>query len=169
MHTRSTPLAAVARGVAAGVVGTALMTANQELYAKLQPAPESPEEEPKDPWDEAPMPAQVGKRISEGLFHKSVSPDQIPLLTNVMHWAYGTGWGAAYGLVGGSLAASRPVRHGLLFGAGVMAMSYVQLVPMGIYQAPWKYSPADLAPELAFHLVYGVGVASGFRAAEAVA
>jgi len=169
MSTYVTPLGAVARGIAAGVVGTALMTISQEIAAKLQSSGDDPGQDaqqeapaPRDPWEQASMPAQVGRRISEGLFHKEVSPDLIPALTHGMHWAYGTSFGAAYGLVQGSLP-SRPVRHGLLFGTGVMAMSYLQLVPMGVYEPPWKYSAKDLATELGFHLVYGLGVAGGYR------
>ncbi len=42
-------------------------------------------------------------------------------------------------------------------------MSYVQLVPMGLYELPWKYPPKDLALDLSYHLVYGAGVAGAFR------
>jgi len=164
MSTQPTPLSAVARGVAAGVIGTALMTASQELYAKLQSSPDRSDEkeEPQDSWEQASMPAQVGRRIGEGVFGKPVSADLIPVLTHGMHWAYGTSFGVAYGVAAGSVR-SRPVRHGLVFGVGVMAMSYLQLVPMGIYQPPWKYTAKELAPEFCFHLVYGVGVAGGYR------
>ncbi len=57
----------------------------------------------------------------------------------------------------------RSLRRAVLFGAVVWAMSYVQLVPMGLYQLRWKYPPKSIAMELAYHLVYGVGVASGHR------
>lgn len=73
MSTEITPLGVVARGVAAGVVGTALMTISQELAAKLQSSGDEgrkggQEEAPQDPWEQASMPAQVGRRISEGVF-----------------------------------------------------------------------------------------------------
>lgn len=45
-----------------------------------------------------------------------------------------------------------PLRNGLAFGAAVMASSYVQLIPMGLYEFPWKYPPRDLGIELGFHL-----------------
>ena len=169
MSTEITPLGALARGVAAGVVGTAMMTISQELAAKLQSSDDEGERATEqdaaaqDPWEQASMPAQVGRCISEGIFHKEVSPDLIPVLTHAMHWAYGTSFGVVYGVIQGSVP-SRPLRHGLLFGPAVMAMSYLQLVPMGIYEPPWKYSAKDLGTELGFHLAYGLGVAGGYRA-----
>ncbi len=166
MSTPPTPLNAVARGLVAGVVGTACMTAAQMLYAKLQPpAPQEDQgasSEPQDPWEGASAPAQVGRRVIEGVFHGEVPPERIPLLTNVMHWGYGTGWGAVYGLAQGGRR-TRPLRDGLLFGTGVWAMAYVQLVPMGIYELPWKYPIKDLASEWGFHLVHGPGVAAAYR------
>ena len=162
MLTSPTPLGAVARGLAAGVVGTGAMTLAQMAYAKLQPPSDPGATPPQDPWEEASAPAKVGRRIIEGVFQREVSPERIPLLTNVMHWAYGTGWGAAYGLVQGGRD-TRPLRDGLAFGTGVWLMAYVQLVPMGIYELPWKYSLEDLGTEWGFHLAYGPGVAAAYR------
>lgn len=167
MTTRDTPLGAIARGMAAGVIGTGAMTVAQELAAKLQSSGDDEQQSeeqqsPQDPWEEASMPAKVGRRISEGVFHQKVPPERIPLLTNAMHWAYGSGWGAIYGLIEGTLD-RRSLRRGVFFGAGVWAMSYVQLVPMGLYQLPWKYPPKSIAMELGYHLVYGAGVTGGHR------
>lgn len=79
-----------------------------------------------------------------------------------MHWGYGTSWGSVYGLVAGSRGRSR-LRDGALFGAGVWVMSYVQLVPMGLYDPPWTYPAEELALDLSYHLAYGVGLAGGYR------
>lgn len=162
--TTQTPLGAVARGLAAGAVGTALMTVAQELSAKLQSSGGSEQQgdagsAPADPWEQASMPAQVARRISEGVFHHEISPDKIPVLTHAMHWGYGTAWGAVYGMLQGTFG-GRSVRQGVVFGAGVWAMSYVQLVPMGLYQPPWRYPAKDTAMEVGYHLVYGAGVAA---------
>jgi len=35
---------------------------------------------------------------------------------------------------------------------------------MGLYQPPWKYSAEEVAMDLSFHLVYGVGVGAGYAA-----
>ncbi len=144
------------------------MTIAQELSARLQSSEEPGQEShgsqaPRDPWEQASMPAQVARRISEGLFQQDVAPARIPVLTHVMHWAYGTGWGAVYGLVRGSRAGHPTTREGLAFGLEVWAMSYVELVPMGLYQLPWKYPAKDIATEVGFHLAYGAGTAMAFR------
>jgi len=92
-----------------------------------------------------------------------MSPDLIPLLTNVMHWGYGTGWGTVYGIVTVGRHRSGSAR-GIGFGTAVWAMSYAQLVPMGLYEPPWTYQPAELALDLSYHLVYGIGAATALRA-----
>jgi hypothetical protein len=143
MSTRSTPLGAVARGLVAGAIGTAFMTIAQELTAKLQGSGDDGEQQgpeqsqPQDPWQQASAPAKVANRISEGVFQHEVSPDRISLLTHGMHWSYGTGWGAVYGLAQGTMHA-RTLRHACCFGTGVWAMSYVELLPMGLYEPPWS-------------------------------
>jgi hypothetical protein len=56
----------------------------------------------------------------------------------------------------------RPTRTGLLFGAGVWGASYVALVPMGIYEPPWRYPAATVAFDATYHLVYGEAVAAAY-------
>ncbi len=158
-----TPLGAVVRGLAAGAVGTGLMTVWQELAAKLQSSGESSPPAPEDPWEQASAPAKVAKRVGEGVFQRHVSADLIPLLTNAMHWGYGLGWGSVFGILAGSAQRPGGLRRGVVFGSGVWLMSYVQLVPMGLYDPPWETPPKDLAMDLSYHLVYGAGVAGAFR------
>lgn len=161
-----TPLGALGRGLLAGVAGTAAMTGWQMLAARLRPSDDAPSDPPDDPWEQASAPAKVAKRIGEGVLQREVSPDLIPLLTHGMHWGYGIGWGTVYGLVAGSAGRSG-VADGAVFGTLVWIMSYVQLVPMGLYELPWKYEPQETALDLSYHLVYGAGVAAAFHALDA--
>jgi hypothetical protein len=46
---------------------------------------------------------------------------------------------------------------GLLFGAGMWAMSYVQLVPMSAYERPWKHPPKEVSRDVSYNLVYAAG------------
>lgn len=168
---RITRLGAVTRGLAAGVIGTGVMTAWQELSITLQTshgdadgesqATSPGQEQPQDPWEHAPAPAKVARKILDGVFDYEVPPEKIGLLTNAMHWGYGTSWGALYGLIQGS-AHGPALRRGLLFGAGVWASSYAMLVPMGLYQPPWKYPAKELAMDLSYHLAYGAGLGGGY-------
>jgi hypothetical protein len=168
MHaTTTTPLRAVALGALAGAAGTAAMTAWQELSAKLtsssqdagSPQPATEEEA----WEQASVPAKLGRRIAEGVLGvDGLSADRIGLVTNVMHWGYGTTWGVVYGVVQGSLR--RPwLRTGALFGTAVWAASYAELVPLGLYAPPWTYAPGDLALDWSYHLAFGTGTAVAHR------
>jgi hypothetical protein len=126
-----------------------------------------PSPEQQDPWEQAPAPAKVARKILEGVFDCEVPPKKIGLLTNAVHWGYGTSWGALYGLLPGTAPVS-PVRRGLMFGTAVWVMSYLTLVPMGIYRAPWRYPPGELALDLSYHLAYGAGVGTGFALIDGV-
>jgi Protein of unknown function (DUF1440) len=164
--TTLTPIGAVARGLLAGAVGTAAM--DRFLYVRYRRGggKERPEEwefsEDLSGWEGAPAPAQVGKRLWEGLFQVELPPTRAELVNNVMHWAYGTLWGALYGIVVGSLP-KRRVRYGLSFGASVVASDYVILPAAKLYKPIWEYDAKTLAKDLTAHLVYGLATAAAMR------
>jgi hypothetical protein len=150
------------RAVAAGVAGTAAMTAYQLAVARLQGKPGGTPVPQR--WADAPAPAQVAKKAAEALGQgRRVTLKDVPTVTNAMHWLYGVSWGALYGAAA-STARPGPVAGGLAFGAGVWGASYAELVPLGVYEPPWKYPPRELALDLSYHLVYGVAVAATFAA-----
>jgi len=163
MSERPSPLEALAFGALAGLAGTALMTGYQELVGRLRGG--GTEKQPRR-WRDAPAPAQIGKKVADAVDQKVTLADA-PKLTNAVHWAYGTSWGAAYGLGEGTFA-SRPVSHGLGFGTFVWAFSYATLTPLGIYEPPWKYPPKEFAIDLSYHLLYGLGVAGAYRLLERI-
>src|SRR5579872_2519217 len=55
-------------------------------------------------WDDASAPARVGKLLFESLTHRELPPSAARLTTNLMHWGYGSQWGA---LFAASLGSSR--------------------------------------------------------------
>jgi hypothetical protein len=112
-------------------------------------------------WDNAPAPALVGKRVVEGLTGRALPPERAAFVNNLMHWAYGTGWGALYGILAGSLAQPL-VALGIPFGAAVWATDYVVLPKTGIYKPIWEYDPKTLWKDLSAHLAYGTGTAATF-------
>ena len=82
-------------------------------------------------------------------------------MNNFMYWAYGIGWGTAYGVLAGSLP--RPlVALGAPFGVAVWATGYVVLPKAGVYKPIWEYDPKTLWKDLSAHLAYGAGTATTF-------
>jgi uncharacterized membrane protein YagU involved in acid resistance len=159
-----------ARGVAAGIVGTAFMTAWQEIVAHFRrhsmPKVMRQEEE-ADPWEKAPAPAQIGRLAVKGVLRRDVPTKYIPLFTNAVHWGFGTMMGGAYGLLHGALR-RRAALDGPAFGLGVWAQSYATLVPLGLYKPPWQYPAKTIAKDISYHLVYGAGTAAGYKLVERV-
>lgn len=150
-----TPLTALLQGLAAGAVGTAVFTGYQALIGKR-----SGRAQPRR-WADAPQPAQVGRRVVEGLFQRKVTLAQVPTLTEVVHWAYGTGWGLAYAVIQESVR--QPVVSGVTLATTVTAVDYTLLPLMKLYDKPWEYEPKTLAKDFGHHLVHGLAVAGAYR------
>ncbi|HZD02439.1 MAG TPA: hypothetical protein VFA46_20280 [Actinomycetes bacterium] len=166
MGSKMTPMGAVVRGVLAGAAGTAIM--DGVWYARYRrdggtsgfPAWETAAG--LDGWQDAPAPAQVGKRVMEGLRQRELKPERARLVTNLVHWAYGIAWGAGYGIVAASTRRPR-ARFGLLFGPIVWSTAYLVLPPTGIYQPMRHYDAKILWKDASAHLAYGVGTAASFK------
>lgn len=156
--------AAAAKGAVAGLAGTAFMTAYQEAIARTQGSSALAEslKEPRT-WADAPAPAQLAKKVSEGVLHKRVTKRQAPLIAGVGRWGYGASLGAVYGLAT-SRRSGNPVPQGIALGTAMWGLAYAALTPLGIYQRPWRSAPRTLALDLSYHLVYGVGAAAVYDA-----
>jgi hypothetical protein len=113
-------------------------------------------------YDNAPAPAQVGKRVLEGLFDVKLDPATAGPMNNVVHWGTGLGWGALHGVVNGSMQRQR-VLTGLLTGAGAWLTSYATLAPAGLYKPIWEYDIETLWKDLSAHLAFGAGVGLAYR------
>jgi hypothetical protein len=164
--TRRSPLATLLCGAIAGAAGTAAL----DLVGYARYRRDGGEQGPfawessagLSGWDAAPAPAVAGKRVIEGLFQIELEPPWARATNNVMHWAYGTGWGAAYGIVARSLSRSRPWL-GLAFGPTVWASGYIVLGLARLYKPIWQYDLKTLGKDLSGHLAYGLTTAAVFR------
>ncbi|MGH1565174.1 hypothetical protein [Mumia sp. DW29H23] len=160
-----TPLGAVVEGALAGAAGTLAM--DGLLYGRYRRGGGTRDflgwELSRDvrTWDDAPAPAQVGRRLVEGLFARRLPDRRAAFVNNVTHAGYGALNGAVFGVVAGSLPAAR-VRHGIPFGVGVWAFGYAVLPAAKLYRPIWTYDRATLAKDLSAHLVYGLTTASAF-------
>jgi hypothetical protein len=164
-NIRITPIGAILRGLVAGAIGTAAMDlvwyrryrrgGGKEKFLDWELSSDLTS------WDNAPAPALIGKRVVEGFTGQPLLPERAGFMNNFMHWAYGIGWGTAYGILAGSLP--RPfVALGLPFGAAVWATGYVVLPQAGVYKPIWEYDPKTLWKDLSAHLAYGTGTAGAF-------
>jgi hypothetical protein len=146
---RTTPLGAVAKGIVAGAAGTGVMTAYQLAVARTMGSGSSY------------TPAEVGKRIIEGVLRREVPAERTEALNNVVHALYGTSWGPLYGIVQSSLHPGR-TRHGVAFAALVWGASLVELPALGLAPPVWEMSPQTVALDFSYHLAYGLGVAGAY-------
>jgi hypothetical protein len=150
----------IGRGVLAGAAGTAAMTAYQLGIAKLRGEPLGTKVPRR--WADAPAPAQVAKKAAEAVGQGNhLTRKDVPLVANLMHWLYGIAWGAFYGAAARRRPAD-PLVGGAAFGTAVWGASYAELVPLGIYEPPWRYPAKELALDLSYHVVYGVAVAGTY-------
>ena len=141
--------AAVGRGLFAGAAGTAAMTVSSTLEAKLRERGSS-----SAPADAAGKVLGVQPRDEDGQARFS----------NIVHWSYGTSWGAARGLL-----------HAAgLDGAGATALHFaaiwggaqVMLPALDVAPPPWKSPPAEIAIDAFHHAVYAVATSIAFAALE---
>jgi hypothetical protein len=102
----------------------------------------------------------VAKRVIGGVLRRPVPEDSDELLNNAMHWLYGTSWGALLGLA----AAGRRPGTGIAFGLVVWGASLVELPAMKLAPPPWEYELKSIAPDVGFHLLYGVATATAYKA-----
>ena len=148
----------LARGLAAGVAGTAAMTVYKRLVESR------PHEGVERTWETAPPQARIVRGVL-GRVGVDLSPRRIPLVSNLVHWAYGTALGPAYAVLD-ERADGSPAVEGAGFGAGVWALSHAELTPAGLKPAPWRFSIGGFARDLSQHLVYGLAVAAAYEALE---
>lgn len=154
-----------AKGVIAGVAGTAVMTVAQTRLLSHIPAGESSREPRYPPESEARSEnatETTARRIFEGLAHRPMPEDRKKLAGNLVHLATGTGWGLAYGLA----TPRRPrLVDGLVFGAIVWLVTDNLLAPsLKLSDWPWRYPPGSTLTGFLAHMFYGAASALTLRA-----
>ena len=148
MSTSISDIAAnVGKGLFAGVAGTAVMTVSSTLEMKLSGRGASQ------------TPAEAAEKVLK------VEPEDEGAearFSNLVHWGYGTAWGAARGLLA-SAGLSGPVATvahlGLVWGA-----EQVVLPALDVSAPVFKYGSKATATDLLHHIVYatGTGVAYSY-------
>lgn len=138
---------ALGRGMVAGAIGTAAITLSTMLEARLRRRPPST------------APAEVAEKVLD------IEPrtDRAEArLANLVHWDYGTTWGAARGLLDafGVRGVAGTIAH---FGA-VWGAALVALPKLGVATPVFRWKPGEIAIDAAHHAVYAAVTGAVFDA-----
>jgi hypothetical protein len=128
---------AIGAGLVAGAVGTAAMTVSSSLEARLRKRESST------------APAKAAGKV---LGVQPRNPRGAARFSNVVHWSYGTAWGATRGLI--DLAGLRGVPAAGLHFAAVWGWSLVMLPALDVAPPVWRQPPTEVAIDACHHLVY---------------
>ena len=130
---------AIGRGLIAGLVGTAAITLSQTVEMKLRNR--KPSTTPAD---------AAGKVLGV----KPTSEQDAVRFANIVHWGYGTSWGAARGLI--DLVGLRGLRADAAHFGVVSATAMTMLPALKVAPPPQKQPPKEMAVESLHHLVYAL-------------
>src|SRR5215217_1944755 len=126
----------VGKGLFAGAIGTAAMTVSSTLEMKIRGRPASS------------APADAAAKVLE------VEPKgqkEEARFSNLVHWGYGTSWGAARGLIGA--ASLWGMRAGIAHFGAVWGAEQVMLPALGVAPPFWQWGATEAAID-AFTISY---------------
>ncbi|WP_119070253.1 hypothetical protein [Rubrobacter indicoceani] len=146
VSTASSLASAIGRGLAAGAIGTAAMTVSSSIEAKLSDRGAS-----TAPADAAKKVLQVETPNDEAEAHFS----------NLVHWGYGTAWGAAHGVLGelGLSGKNATLAHlALVWGSEQVVLPSLDVAP-----PVWESGAKATATDLFHHLVYATATGLAYE------
>ena len=129
--------ASVGKGLFAAVAGTAAMTVSSSLEMKIRGRQASS------------APAQAAGKV---LGVEPTGEMEEARFSNVVHWGYGTSWGAIRGLIDaiGLEVPSATATHFLT----VWSTEQVMLPALGVAPPFWRWGAKEVAIDAFHHLVY---------------
>lgn len=146
-------------GAIAGTAATAAMTLVQNAATRLwrpMSRTDSPSDHKQTHQSTEPATVQAADAISRTVMRRNIADRHRDLAGQVMHYAFGAGVGAAYGVVAQRWPQVTTGR-GAAFGTVVMLAADDIAVPLaGFSQAPTKTPLSTHVYALAAHLVYGM-------------
>lgn len=133
---------ALALGVAAGLAGTAAMTATQAIEMRLTGR----------------EPSLVPGRVLAGLLRRDAQGEELERLSVAMHWGHGIAMGALRGLMGHPGGRVVGLGHfvGLWSGDGAL------YVALGVAPPPWRWELSALLTDLGHKGVYAAVTSAAY-------
>jgi hypothetical protein len=163
------PLSVTLKGVAAGLVGTLVMTTALRAVDQLFHGGGEPVETPAAPSDEdnqtgAVAPTErVAERLASGIFRTEISRETRQRLGLGIYWTYGAFWGALSAQLQETFQPPA-LYHGALLGLGVWLIGPMRLIPaLGLYERPPSASVLRRLLAISLHLLYGWTTAFTYR------
>ena len=136
---------AIVKSLIAGAIGTAAMTLSSTAEARLR------KREPST------VPAEAVRKI---LGLEPAAPDAAAKLTTVVHWVYGTSWGAVRSVLG-VLGLRAPIAAAAHFSA-LWGSELVMLPALDVTPPIKQWSRTDLAIDATHHFVYVVATSGAY-------
>jgi lipoprotein signal peptidase len=137
----------VGKGIVAGAVGTAAMTASSTIEARLR----------RRPFSTAPAKAAT-RALGIETFDDGAAYSRF---SNLVHWSYGTGWGIARGVMralGISPRLATPVHFAALWGSALYTLPKYEVAP-----PVTEWAAEDVAIDVSHHLVYVAATGAAFE------
>ena len=160
-----------AQGVIVGLVASwvkALSEPRLQAVAEriLPPSPAQKQEVGADPAGrpENMPPAVLVGRTAAALGHGGLTARQRVRAQQAIHYGFGAGLGAAYGVAASRWPAVTRGRSALA-GLAIYAGTHASVLPaFGIQRPPWRLAPAAVAWESTSHVLFGTALESVRRA-----
>ena len=138
---------ALARGLVSGLIGTAAMTLSSTIEMKARKRPPSK------------APAKAIETVLEVEPKDEAAEER---LSTLVHWGYGTAWGAARGMldvVGLKGPAAAVAHFAAVWGAGMVMLPTVRAAP-----PPTEWGSTELAIDGFHHAVYAGATSAAYEA-----
>jgi hypothetical protein len=164
------PFVVTLKGVAAGLVGTLVMTTALRAVDQLARARQAAPNELAAPagYDEEEAGAvapteRVAERLATNVFRTELSRETRQRLGLGIYWTYGAFWGALSAQLQETFAPPA-LYHGALLGLAVWVVGPMRLIPaLGLYERPPSASLVRRMLAIGLHLLYGWTTAFTYR------
>lgn len=147
MSENMTPLGAIARGITAGISGTLILSLSMKevpsLLAKVGiDLPSDTKRSGAGGGRNAAKPVErLAGKLAGDVFEKNLNRKQKQVAGQALHWAYGLGWGAFYGVMRSSLPFPGIVQGTVL--AGIMGVTAATVIPSMRLTPPLDEIPTE--------------------------
>jgi hypothetical protein len=136
----------VGKGLAAGVAGTVAMTVSSTLEMKLRDRGSSS------------APADAAAKVLD--IERFTSEEAEQRFGQLVHWAYGTGWGAARGILG---TVMRPAAADAAHFVALWGTEQVMLPALEVAPPATEWGAKEIAVDAWHHAVYIVATGVAYR------